>query len=111
MVKYLLDHGANVNQRCFGNFFLPEDQKHTYTDRFDSELLNLKSETNYEGHVYWGETPLSFAACCGQEECVRLLIAKGSDIAMQDHNGNTSLHMLVIHSKKMDAEVLLNLLL
>ena len=24
-----------------------------------------------KGHVYWGEYPLSFAACLGQEECYR----------------------------------------
>lgn len=27
MVKYLLDCGANVHQRCMGRFFLPDDQK------------------------------------------------------------------------------------
>lgn len=27
MVKYLLDAGADVNERCFGAFMSPEDQK------------------------------------------------------------------------------------
>ena len=48
-------------------------------------------------NAYWGEFPLSFAACLGQEECVRLLCAKGVDVNKQDTNGNTALHMVVIH--------------
>ena len=51
-------------------------------------------------YTYWGEYPLGFAACLGQEECVRLLIAKGADPNIQDTNGNTVLHMLVVHDKK-----------
>ena len=27
IVKLLLDHGANVHERCLGSFFLPTDQK------------------------------------------------------------------------------------
>ena len=30
-------------------------------------------------YVYWGEYPLSFAACLGQEECYRLMLARGAD--------------------------------
>lgn len=50
-------------------------------------------------YVYWGEYPLSFAACLGQEECYRLILAKGADPDRQDTNGNTVLHMLVIYEK------------
>ena len=50
--------------------------------------------------MYLGEYPLSFAACLGQEECVRLLIAKGANPNFQDSNGNTVMHMLVIHDRK-----------
>ena len=39
------------------------------------------------GYLYWGEYPLSFAACLGQEECLRLLFANGVDPKAQDHNG------------------------
>lgn len=48
-------------------------------------------------HNYWGEYPLSFAACLRQEECFRLLIVKGANPNMQDTNGNTVLHISVIH--------------
>lgn len=27
IVRLLLDHGANVHERCLGSFFLPDDQK------------------------------------------------------------------------------------
>lgn len=54
----------------------------------------------FHRHVYFGEYPLSFAACLGQEECVRLLVAKGANPNYQDSNGNTVMHMLVIHDRK-----------
>lgn len=50
-------------------------------------------------YVYWGEYPLNFAACLGQEECYRLILARGADPDKQDTNGNTVLHMLVIYEK------------
>ena len=55
---------------------------------------------SFSRYTAWGEYPLGFAACLGQEECVRLLVAKGADPNLQDTNGNTVLHMLVIHDKK-----------
>ncbi|KAK6631831.1 hypothetical protein RUM43_013897 [Polyplax serrata] len=99
MVKFLLDSGANFHERCCGNFMCPEDQKATRSDSLDHEYVNVSSETNYEGYVYWGEYPLSFAACLGQEESYRLMLAKGANPDNQDTNGNTVLHMLVIHNK------------
>ncbi|XP_011500278.1 PREDICTED: transient receptor potential cation channel subfamily V member 5 [Ceratosolen solmsi marchali] len=99
MVKFLLDSGANVNERCFGNFMCPEDQKASRNDSLDHEWVGVCPETNYDGYVYWGEYPLSFAACLGQEECYRLILARGADPDKQDTNGNTVLHMLVIYQK------------
>jgi transient receptor potential cation channel subfamily V member 5 len=49
--------------------------------------------------VYWGEYPLCFAACLGQEECYRLILARNANPNNQDTNGNTVLHMLVIYQK------------
>uniref|UniRef100_T1IIR8 Ion transport domain-containing protein n=1 Tax=Strigamia maritima TaxID=126957 RepID=T1IIR8_STRMM len=97
MVKFLLDNGADFHGRCFGSFFSPEDQKNSREDTLDHEWVGVCTETNYEGYVYWGEYPLAFAACLGQEECYRLTLAKGADPDLQDTNGNTVLHMLVIH--------------
>ncbi|XP_030754916.1 transient receptor potential cation channel subfamily V member 3 isoform X2 [Sitophilus oryzae] len=99
MVKFLLAADVNFQERCFGNFMCPEDQKSSRTDSLDHEWVNVCPETNYDGYVYWGEYPLSFAACLGQEECFRLILAKGADPNAQDTNGNTVLHLLVIYSK------------
>ncbi|CAH0722828.1 unnamed protein product, partial [Brenthis ino] len=99
MVKFLLDAGADYHERCFGNFMCPEDQKASRTDSFDHEWVNVQPDTNYDGYVYWGEYPLSFAACLGQEECYRLILARGANPNKQDTNGNTVLHMLIIYDK------------
>ncbi|KAI9554266.1 putative transient receptor potential cation channel subfamily V member 6 [Daphnia sinensis] len=99
MVKYLLDHGVNYQDRCCGNFMSPEDQKASRYDSLTSEVVLNDPATNYDGYVYWGEYPLAFAACLGQEECYRLVLAKGADPNGQDTNGNTVLHMLVIYDK------------
>nr|CAH0100413.1 unnamed protein product [Daphnia galeata] len=99
MVKYLLDNGVNYQDRCCGNFMSPEDQKASRYDSLTSEVVLNDQTTNYDGYVYWGEYPLAFAACLGQEECYRLVLAKGADPNGQDTNGNTVLHMLVIYDK------------
>nr|XP_019536378.2 transient receptor potential cation channel subfamily V member 5 [Aedes albopictus] len=99
MVKYLLDSGSDVDERCCGTFMCPEDQKATRYDSIETEIICVLPMTNYDGYVYWGEYPLSFAACLGQEECYRLVLARGADPDNQDSNGNTVLHMLVIYEK------------
>lgn len=48
-------------------------------------------------NMYFGEYPLSFAACMDQPDCYRLLLAKKANPNAQDTNGNTVLHMCVIH--------------
>lgn len=63
-------------------------------------IISIFSNTVYvDRYVYWGEYPLSFAACLGQEESYRLMLARGADPNNQDTNGNTVLHMLVIYEK------------
>lgn len=49
MVKFLLDSGVNFQERCFGNFMCPEDQKFSRSDTVDHEWVNLTPFTNYEG--------------------------------------------------------------
>lgn len=42
-------------------------------------MLFLFLYAEYFRYVYWGEYPASFAACLGQEDCYRLILAKGAD--------------------------------
>ena len=97
MVKYLIRLGANLHQRCTGRFFMPDDQKNKMEAQ-SSEYPNIPVKTNYVGLSYFGEYPLTFAAILNQEECVRILIANGADPNMQDSNGNTVLHLLIINN-------------
>ncbi|KAL3104590.1 hypothetical protein niasHT_022301 [Heterodera trifolii] len=97
LCNYLLQHGADVNQRCFGAFFCPDDQKGSRTDSLEHEYVELSLKTEYAGRMYFGEYPLAFAACTNQFDCYRLLRAKRADPNAQDTNGNACLHMTVIH--------------
>lgn len=40
----------------------------------------------------WGDTPLCYAAKCGQGHLLRLLLAHGADAACRGKGGNTALH-------------------
>ncbi|XP_053073940.1 transient receptor potential cation channel subfamily V member 5 isoform X1 [Acinonyx jubatus] len=89
LVRALLAHGASVSARATGMAF-------------------RRSPRNL---IYFGEHPLSFAACVGSEEMVRLLIEHGADIRAQDSLGNTVLHILVLQPNKTFACQMYNLLL
>ncbi|XP_052577396.1 transient receptor potential cation channel subfamily V member 5 [Peromyscus californicus insignis] len=89
LVRVLLARGASVSARATGSAF-------------------HRSPHNL---IYYGEHPLSFAACVGSEEIVRLLIEHGADIRAQDSLGNTVLHILILQPNKTFACQMYNLLL
>ncbi|OZC12227.1 hypothetical protein X798_00748 [Onchocerca flexuosa] len=99
MVSFLLREGANINQRCYGASFCPDDQKSSRTDSLEHEYVELSLKTSYSGRMYFGEYPLSYAACINQTDCFRLLVAKKADLNQKDTNGNTVLHLAVIHEQ------------
>ncbi|KAK6183603.1 hypothetical protein SNE40_011050 [Patella caerulea] len=88
-VKLLVENGADVNQRAMGDFFQPEDVKQG-KDR---------KQTNYEGYAYYGEYPLSFAACFQHTDIYDYLIENGANPDNKDVFGNTVLHMAVIYNQ------------
>ncbi len=97
MVRYLLHNGANIHERNCGRFFCTDDQKCKRKPTFKCEYATLPMWSNYSGISYFGEYPLSVAVSLNQIDCVRLLLAFNADITKQDSNGNTALHMSVIH--------------
>ncbi|XP_036924878.1 transient receptor potential cation channel subfamily V member 5-like isoform X2 [Sturnira hondurensis] len=89
LVRALLACGASISARATGSAFCHSPHN----------------------HIYFGEHPLSFAACVGSEELVRLLIEHGANIRAQDSLGNTVLHILVFQPNKTSACQMYNLLL
>lgn len=64
-------------------------------------LLNAQARGRFfhrQSACYYGEYPLFFAACTQQKVLVDLLLEKGDSLNKVDSNGNTILHLLVIHS-------------
>lgn len=49
--------------------------------------------------MYLGEYPLSYAASLDLMDCYKLLRTNKADPNLKDTNGNTALHMTVIHER------------
>ncbi|KAG7244047.1 hypothetical protein INR49_006208 [Caranx melampygus] len=76
-VQLLVEKGADVHAQARGRFFQPKDEG---------------------GYFYFGELPLSLAACTNQPDIVHYLTEnphKKADLRRQDSRGNTVLHALV----------------
>jgi ankyrin repeat protein len=50
--------------------------------------------------LYWGELPFAFAVCRESKECFQTIIEHGANPDIQDTNGNSVLHMCVIHNRQ-----------
>ena len=88
--------GSDIHRRCYGNFFCPDDQKRHRSDAVDHEHVDVPLYTDYAGFVAWGEYPMNFAAVLNQEEIYRLILAKGGNFDLQDTNGCTVTHIMVV---------------
>uniref|UniRef100_A0A4W4GYD7 Ion transport domain-containing protein n=2 Tax=Electrophorus electricus TaxID=8005 RepID=A0A4W4GYD7_ELEEL len=75
--ELLVEKGADVHAQARGHFFQPREEG---------------------GYFYFGELPLSLAACTNQVDMVHYLLGnphKKADLRRQDSRGNTVLHALV----------------
>ncbi len=97
MLHFLLSNQVNVHIRACGSFFLPTDQILKCANEISSEMPIVPVETDYQGLVYYGEYPLSAAAVLNDRASVRILLKNKADPDMQDINGNTVVHMMVIY--------------
>ena len=73
----------DIHEKCYGNFFCPEDQKPSRNDSLEHEEVDLCIKTDYQGYVYWGEYSLCFAGVLHQEECFRLILSRGANPDLQ----------------------------
>ncbi|KAK6019263.1 ankyrin repeat protein, partial [Ostertagia ostertagi] len=83
MVYFLCKKGADVHQRCYGSFFCADDQKASRTDSLEHEWVDLVQNTRYTGQMYWGELPLSFAACTNNQEMFTLAYNSGASLSIE----------------------------
>ena len=61
-------------------------------------FLDVFASLNAVRFAAWGEYSHSFAAFLNQEECYRLILAKGANHDLQDSNGNTVTHIMVVYN-------------
>ena len=62
------------------------------------KYIDVFASLNAVRFAAWGEYSHSFAAFLNQEECYRLILAKGANHDLQDSNGNTVTHIMVVYN-------------
>ncbi|XP_053548767.1 transient receptor potential cation channel subfamily V member 6-like isoform X2 [Bombina bombina] len=82
IARELIENGADVSKPRATGLFFQLKPNHTF---------------------YYGEHILSFAACVGNAELVRLVLQHGADPEARDAHGNTVLHILSLQPNKMAA--------
>lgn len=85
MIKYLIEKDPGlIHGQATGSFFARPVEVEVGADA---------------GNFYFGEYPLSLAACTNQKTVVQYLVEHGADLAAVDKNGNNVLHICVLHER------------
>lgn len=93
VVKWLLDHGAAVENRI-GISFLPKNQPYTAVDC--TATPNYEIGRNLPLPECWGMTALHQAVKAGHVGVVKLLVDGGANVDARDERGATPLHLAAV---------------
>ncbi|XP_075698443.1 transient receptor potential cation channel subfamily V member 6-like [Rhinoderma darwinii] len=89
-------HIATVNQNMNFVTMLIQRGADVSSPRATGSFFTQKPKSLF----YFGEHILSFAACVGNTDIVKLLLEKGANLRAQDCWGNTALHILTLQPNK-----------
>ncbi|KAE9550100.1 hypothetical protein FO519_006692 [Halicephalobus sp. NKZ332] len=107
----LSDHMKLLAQRLIFNFPKMINDIYICDEYYGETALHMgivSENPEIVRHLYWGEYPLSFAACLSQVACFRMLCAHGADPNWQDSNLNTVLHICTIRENWLMFELALS---
>jgi ankyrin repeat protein len=94
ILRYLLDHGASVNQKHENGFslliYLCRGDKGEHPEKIEL-LLEYHAAVNEVGPK--GRTALHYAAAAGYLEVITLLLYHGADVMIKDDQGETPLQL------------------
>jgi ankyrin repeat protein len=90
MVKFLVDHGANVNQTCNQNY-IPLHEAAAYGIMDIIECL-VANGSNIDAQTDTGDTPLMFAANYRKHDVVKYLLDCGANKDLVDVYGRDAAH-------------------
>nr|XP_033780459.1 transient receptor potential cation channel subfamily V member 6-like [Geotrypetes seraphini] len=92
-------HIVVVNQ----NLGLVQELLAAGADVCSPRAVGINFQFSDQNLFYYGEHILSFAACTGNQEIVKVLIENGANLRAQDGQGNTILHILILQPRKTTA--------
>ena len=107
MMKFLIGQGADVRARAIGRFFAfggnayygewPAGLLYIHAVYPEHETVSPDLTVPYSRTI--GEYPMSFCAALGLKEAALLLRRHGAMPQDKDTQGNTALHLAVMHMK------------
>ena len=96
ITELFISHGAKVDVRDCDNL-IPLHYAAKTNSKENVEVLILHN-SDVNSKTYFNEwTPIHYAAITNNMEIVELLISNGADVTAKDVNGNTVLHLSLIH--------------